>query len=89
MHEGFRAEEWVVRRTPVNTPTAATASVGVGVREEEGGKLVVGMVNLSDEEEEEEEERGEREEAEEEDETRCERSKRRFYAYQTFTVVQN
>ena len=35
MHQGFRQEEWVVERTPVNTPD---------------DKVVVGMINLSDEE---------------------------------------
>ncbi len=56
MHEGFRAEDWVVKRTPVNTPTAAKTPVGV---RQEGDKLVVGMVNLEDEEEEEEEDEDE------------------------------
>ena len=36
MHHGFRQEEWIVERTPVNTPDA--------------DKVVVGMINLSDEE---------------------------------------
>ena len=36
MHQGFRQEEWIVERTPVNTP--------------EVDKVVVGMINLSDEE---------------------------------------
>lgn len=38
MHQGFRQEEWVVERTPVNTPDTAN------------DKVVVAMINLSDEE---------------------------------------
>ena len=36
MHSGFRTEDWVVERTPVNTPV--------------GDRVLVGMINLSDEE---------------------------------------
>merc|ERR550532_1816674 len=36
MHQGFRQEEWVVERTPVNTPDDKV--------------VLVGMINLSDEE---------------------------------------
>ena len=36
MHSGFRTEEWVVERTPVNTPV--------------NDRVLVGMINLSDEE---------------------------------------
>ena len=38
MHQGFRQEEWIVERTPVNTPDTAN------------DKVVVAMINLSDEE---------------------------------------
>lgn len=36
MHSGFRTEDWVVERTPVNTPV--------------NDRVLVGMINLSDEE---------------------------------------
>jgi outer membrane biosynthesis protein TonB len=36
MHSGFRSEDWVVERTPVNTPVS--------------DRVLVGMINLSDEE---------------------------------------
>ena len=39
MHQGFRQEEWVVERTPVNTPDDIA-----------NDKVVVAMINLSDEE---------------------------------------
>ena len=45
MREGFKPEDWVVKRTPVNTP---------GAPDEDGNKLIVGMINLSDDDEEEE-----------------------------------
>ena len=38
MHQGFRQEEWIVERTPVNTPDTAN------------DKVVIAMINLSDEE---------------------------------------
>ena len=41
MREGFRSEDWVVKRTPINTPAA-----------DDGNKLVLGMINLSDEDDE-------------------------------------
>jgi hypothetical protein len=44
MREGFRTEEWVVKRTPINTPVAAS----------DENKMVVGMINLSDEDEDDE-----------------------------------
>jgi hypothetical protein len=39
MHQGFRQEEWHVERTPVNTPDTAN------------DKVVIAMINLSDDEE--------------------------------------
>lgn len=60
MREGFRSEEWVVKRTPINTPVTAAA-------DDDGHKLVVGMINLSDEDE--DDERGLDEDKSEEDET--------------------
>ena len=58
MREGFRSEDWVVKRTPINTPVAAA---------DDGNKqLVVGMINLSDEDD---DEVGLDEEKSEEDET--------------------
>eukprot|EP00095_Tigriopus_kingsejongensis_P003373 maker-scaffold153_size302544-snap-gene-1.8 protein:Tk03373 transcript:maker-scaffold153_size302544-snap-gene-1.8-mRNA-1 annotation:"serine threonine-protein kinase" len=44
MHDGFKTEEWVVKRTPINTPAADTKN--------EENKIIVGIINLSDEEDE-------------------------------------
>ena len=50
MHEGFRTEDWVVQKTPINTPGEEVAGRVCA----DGDKIIVGMINLSDEEEEEE-----------------------------------
>ena len=60
MREGFRSEDWVVKRTPINTPVTAA---------DEGNKLVVGMINLSDEDDDGDERGLDEEKSEEEDET--------------------
>jgi len=52
MHEGFRSEDWVVKRTPVNTPSAPPPSSLASASAQQ--EIVVGTLNLSDDEDEEE-----------------------------------
>lgn len=51
MHDGFKAQDWVVKRTPINTPAAET--------ENDENKIIVGIINLSDEEDEADEDEAE------------------------------